>query len=195
MKPSPAIYEVTQEKTGKRLAWLVDEHSAFLMPDETGTPRQHFGAAIELGELKAGDLTILLQDSGERLILGPRCCLLMVEGIAKKNNLKSREFRRDAAEVLLRLAAAANHIKADYLMEKWDFHGPAKQNAPTVWNEFSFLAAWRFSDWMKRGLNQTQQFADMVTLGYPSKPGTFRQMMRKMKLSPKKKENKPFMSE
>ena len=189
----PEIYEVT--KSGKRHAWLVDSDTAFLRPCD-GVSCKHYGAAVEIGDLEPGALKFTNDPvRGERVIFGPRCCLLVVKVHkpgAKPRTLsypESRGFDRRAAAILLELAAACNDLRPSYGVRPWDFFGPAEKGFAHPWDALKFLAAWRFSAWesgtlagLNRKLTGPERYADMAALGYPHAPGTLRQMLKRMGL-------------
>lgn len=178
----PAIYEV-KTKAG-RMAWLVDEHSTFIANDESGKPRQHFAAAVEISDLQAGELRESPHPkTGKRTIFGPRCCALMMVKQKTENLIKSRGFDQQAAEVLLELAAARNNLSANFASKTWEFSTPAERGVPQSWDDSKFLAAWRWSFWQCEKLTGSQRHADMVALGYPYSASTLRKMLSKMGLA------------
>lgn len=185
---NPAIYEVTT--TGGRIAWLVDEHSAFIANDDNGRPRQHFAAAIELGDSKAGELrSITHPETGIRTVHAPRFCVVaLMKSKVQKNSLESRGFDMKAAEVLLELVAAHNDVTFRPASKSFEFSTPAEKGVAQPWDELKFLAAWRWSYWQREKLTGAQRHADMVALGCTMSAGSLRQMLSRMGLAKPQKQ-------
>jgi hypothetical protein len=192
------------DKDGVSQGYLVDMHSIFYRPDPHGYSKGKFTesfVAIELQELKAGDVTwntkgtarisdgMLCVESQTLVAPFPRVlAVIKTNGMKIASSLQARNINPKAAEVLLKMAASYLNVQLPMDgSKKWSFGEPKlrnRENDPDVipWNTYRFLAAWKWSHWRLTGMNGAQRLADMQSVGYCGTANALRDMLSDMEL-------------
>lgn len=179
MKP---ILLSTHTPEGKPHAFLVDEDSVFIKP-EAGKQRLHYATAIDLRECMAGQLALSQPDeNGTMRILAPNPCVLVMRGSMKKIGFEARHLEPKAAEVMLRLAAAAQNIQVPFNGSMtWTFgESIQRTDDPSIMAGATIqklIAAWKWSHWQRHSFTRAQRLVDMRRIGYRGTAGALRDMM------------------
>lgn len=91
---------------------------------------------------------------------------------------------REAAAVMLRLAASYNNVSTDRVTESFKMGpGPRVEGVPIPWDKWKFITAWLWSDWRRqecdgKKLTVKMRWEAMQEMGYPHKIGAFDNMQR-----------------
>jgi hypothetical protein len=186
----PKIYFVTQ-KDGKSNGFLVDENLVFTAIEE-GKTKLHCPNALSLRELKAGEVGITeFIEENRTEIYFPQPVVLSHNATMKKADIQARNIHPKAAEVMLKLAAAANNAQVTYDGSgEWQFGNIVERSKnPEVIaaNSSKMLAAWLWSAWDLKKSNGTQRHAEMKALGYQGTSKALRDMLSDLGLVATKK--------
>jgi hypothetical protein len=186
------IYFVTQED-GSSSGFLVDEHLVFTAIED-GKTKLHCPSALSLRELKAGELGItefIEENRTEIYFPQPVVLSLIHNAKMKKADIQARNIHPKAAEVMLKLAAAANNVQVAFDGSgDWQFGDiveRSRKSEVTAVNSSKMLAAWLWSAWDFKKSNGTQRHAEMKALGYDGTPKALRDMLSDLGLVATKK--------
>ena len=187
---NPEIYFVTQED-GSSCGFLVDLDSV-IMREENGKMRPHFTAALNLYDLKAGEIRVGKSDDGKITELHfPQPQVFVLKKDMKKARIQARMIHPKAAEVMLKLAASANNVQAAMDGSSgWEFGDiveRSKKSEVIAANSSKMLAAWLWSAWDLKKSNGTQRHSEMKALGYTGTPKALRHMLSDLGLVATKK--------
>jgi hypothetical protein len=176
----PKIYFVTQ-KDGTSNGFLVDLDSVVIR-DENGKMRTHFTAALNIYDLKAGEIRVGKSEDGKITELHfPQPEVLCLRKSMKEAAIEARKIHPKAAEVMLKLAASANNVQAALDGSSgWEFGDiveRSRKSEVTAVNSSKMLAAWLWSAWDLKKSNGTQRHAEMKALGYDGTPKALRHML------------------
>jgi hypothetical protein len=187
----PEIYFVTQED-GTDSGFLVDRDSV-IVRKENGKMRTHYTAALNIYDLKAGEIRVGKSEDGKitELHFPKPEVFCLRKDMKKYTSLWARMIHPKAAEVLLKLAASANNVQASMDgSSEWQFGDIVERSKnPEVIaaNSSKMLAAWLWSAWDLKKSNGTQRHAEMKALGYQGTPEALRHMLSDLGLVATKK--------
>lgn len=158
-------------------AYLVDLHSVANAEGPAGKPAQLALHAVNIGSLRAGEITI---DPDTGHVRPAPCILASWEAFEVKDPLW-RGIYPDAAEAMLRMPLG---LKTDIAPGK-DF----KMDRPAKgFDKWKFLTAWAWSLWQaKERAGESwpleRRWQEMKIIGYAGGFGTFRQLCSRLGLS------------